>query len=123
MPRRVTKLPLTAARKVRMRNRLESQQRILRSSWRAARSPPAARATIASRPSDFARAQRVLAEHFQHIGKQRDAGAEQDQADDVERIGVLFAIVGQMPIDQIASRGGRSEGSRRRSRASEDSRR
>ena len=47
------------------------------------------------------RAQGVLAKDFQHIGKQRDAGAEKNQANDIKRIGVLFAIVGQMAVDQV----------------------
>ena len=54
---------------------------------------------IASSPRISPHAQRVFAEHFQHIGQQRDAGAKQDEADNIERIG-FFAIVRQMQIDQ-----------------------
>ncbi len=43
---------------------------------------------------DGARLQGVFAEYFQHVGKQRNARAEKKQADDIERVGVLFAIVG-----------------------------
>ena len=35
----------------------------------------------------FASAQGVFAEHLQHIRKQRDAGAEEDESDEVERSG------------------------------------
>jgi hypothetical protein len=41
----------------------------------------------------------VFAEDFEHIGQQRDAGAEEDEADGVERMGLLFAVVGQMQVD------------------------
>src|ERR1700686_4785931 len=41
----------------------------------------------------------MLAEYLQHVRQQRNAGAKQDQADRIERIG-LFAIVRQMQIDQ-----------------------
>ena len=53
------------------------------------------------KPENFGRAQRMLAKDFQHIGEQRDPGAEKNQADDIKRIGVLFAIVGQMAVDEI----------------------
>ena len=52
---------------------------------------------------------RVLAEDFEHIGEQRDAGAEEDQADDVERMRLVFAVVGQVQIDQDQARRGRWE--------------
>jgi len=42
----------------------------------------------------------MVAEYLQHIRQQSDAGAEQHQSDNVERFGALFAIVGQMQIDQ-----------------------
>ena len=44
-------------------------------------------------------AEGVLAEDFKHIGEQRDAGAEEDEADGVEGMG-LFAVVGQVEVDQ-----------------------
>ncbi len=86
MPRRVKKLPLTAARKVRMRNRLRrsSGNAVLR---RVQSIAGQQRDGNRQQAQDFARAQRVFAEYFQHIGQQRDAGAEQDEADDIERIG------------------------------------
>ena len=54
-------------------------------------------------PQDFAHAQRMFAEHLQHIRQQRDAGAEQDEADNIERIR-FFAVVRQMQIDQDTNR-------------------
>ena len=50
-------------------------------------------------PSDFARAQGMFSEYLQHIGEQRDARAEEDEADKIERMGVLFAKVRQMKKD------------------------
>ena len=41
----------------------------------------------------------MFAEDLQHVGQQCDAGAEQDEADDIERPGALLAIVRQMQID------------------------
>src|SRR5439155_4214422 len=46
-------------------------------------------------------AQRVLTEYFQHVGQQRDAAAEQDESDGIERVGVFFSIVREMSINQI----------------------
>ena len=46
---------------------------------------------------DFARTERVFTEDFQHVGEQRDAGAEQNQADCIERVG-FFAVVGEMAV-------------------------
>ena len=43
--------------------------------------------------SDFEAAEGVLAEDFQDVGEERDAGAEEDEAYDVEGMGV-FAVVG-----------------------------
>ena len=43
-------------------------------------------------PQDFAHAQRMFTEYLQHIRQQRDAGAKQDEADNIEGIG-LFAVV------------------------------
>ena len=45
--------------------------------------------------------QAVLAEHPEHIGQERDAGAEQDQANDVERVRIFLAVVGQILPHQI----------------------
>ncbi len=42
----------------------------------------------------------MLAEYLQHIGKKRDAAAEQDEADQIGRLDVGFAIVRQVAIDQ-----------------------
>jgi len=42
----------------------------------------------------------MIAEYLQHVRQQGDAGTEEDEADDVERLGVRFSIVGQMQIDQ-----------------------
>ena len=50
-------------------------------------------------PDDFARRKRVFAENLEHIGKQRDAGAEKDEAHEIERWRLLLPIVGQMEID------------------------
>ena len=49
-------------------------------------------------PQNFAHAQRMFAEYLQHIRQQRDAGAKEDEADNIEGIG-LFAVVRQMQID------------------------
>ncbi len=48
---------------------------------------------------DLAAAERMFAEHFEHIGQERNTGAEEDEADDVERMSLFFAVVGQMQID------------------------
>ena len=50
---------------------------------------------------NFAGAQRMLAKNFENIREQRDTRAKEDETDDVERIGVLLAIVGQMAIDEV----------------------
>ena len=71
----------------------------------------------------FAPAQRVLAEHLQYIRQQSDAGTEQQQSGDIQRMRMLLAIVRQVEIDHEQARSGRSECSRRRSRASESIRR
>jgi hypothetical protein len=42
----------------------------------------------------------MVAEHLQHVGQQRDARAEQDEADDVERVALVLAIVGQEAPDR-----------------------
>ena len=49
---------------------------------------------------NFTAAQRVLAEDFQDVGEQGDAGAEKNQADDIERIGA-FAIVRKVALNKI----------------------
>ncbi len=41
----------------------------------------------------------MFAEDLQHIGQQRDAGAKENEADEIERIR-FFAVIGQMQIDQ-----------------------
>ena len=56
---------------------------------------------------DFASAQGMFAEDFEDIGEQGDAGAEEDEAEQVERRCVLLAIVGQMEIDQDQAERGR----------------
>ena len=48
----------------------------------------------------LAKRQGVIAEDLQHIGQQGDARAEQDKPDDIERLGVFFAIIGKMQINQ-----------------------
>src|ERR1700691_539749 len=52
---------------------------------------------------DFQRVQRVLAKHFQHIRKQRDARSEKNQPGYIERIGV-FAVVRQMAVNQVQAK-------------------
>ena len=42
----------------------------------------------------------MFAEDFQHVRQQPDAGAEENESDHVKRMGVLFAVVGQMQIDE-----------------------
>ena len=37
----------------------------------------------------------MLAEHLQHIGQERDARAEQHEAEDAERMALVLAIVRQ----------------------------
>jgi len=41
----------------------------------------------------------VLTKNFENVREQGDAGAEQHQADKIERMHMLFAKVGQMQID------------------------
>ena len=43
----------------------------------------------------------MLTKHFQNVRQERDARAKQNQSDRVERMGVGFPIVREMPIDQI----------------------
>src|SRR5579863_1430072 len=45
-------------------------------------------------------AQSMFAEYLQHVRKQRDAGAKEDEADYIERIGFL-AVIRQMPVDHV----------------------
>src|SRR5271156_473469 len=54
----------------------------------------------AQQAQNFWGVQRMLAKHFQHIGKQRDARPEENQPGYVERIGV-FAVVRQMAVNQV----------------------
>src|SRR5579863_984374 len=42
----------------------------------------------------------MFAEYLQHVRKQRDAGAKEDEADYIERIGFL-AVIRQMPVDHV----------------------
>ncbi len=49
----------------------------------------------------FPAAQRVLAEHLEHIRQQRDAGTEQDEADNVRRMSTTFAVVREIAVHQI----------------------
>ena len=42
----------------------------------------------------------MFAEDLQNIGKQRDARAEEDEANMIEGMGVLFAKVRKMKIDE-----------------------
>ena len=42
----------------------------------------------------------MFAEHFEHVGKQRDAAAKEKQSGHIERIGVL-AVAGEMAVDEI----------------------
>ncbi len=51
-------------------------------------------------PQNFPGAQRMFAEHFQHVGKQGNAGAEEKQPGHIQRIGVL-AVVGEMAVDEV----------------------
>ena len=101
MPMRVKKLPPTAARKVRMRNRAELQQR----EAPCGRAQPVAEQQRdrehQAAPSICAAAQTVLAEDLEHVGQQRDAGAEQHQPDDIERWRLLVAVVGQMAVHEV----------------------
>src|ERR1700678_1179808 len=49
---------------------------------------------------NFQSVQCVFAEDFQHIGQQRDAAPEQDEADNVEWRRFCFAIIGKMQVDE-----------------------
>jgi len=40
----------------------------------------------------------MLAEYLQHIRQQPDPGPEEDEANDIERRGLLFAVIGQMQV-------------------------
>src|SRR5450631_3423745 len=51
-------------------------------------------------PQYLASAQAGFAEDFEHIRQQGNAGTEQYQADDVERIVALLTVIRQMPVDQ-----------------------
>ncbi len=108
MPRRVTKLPTDGGAERAEAEEREAQQRVKRLRGVQAVAGEQ-RERDEEQADDFAGAQRVLAENFEHVGEQRDAGAEEDEADDVERIGVLFAIVGQDGDRRDRGRRGRSE--------------
>ena len=45
--------------------------------------------------------QAMLAEDLQHVGHERNAAAEQHQADDIERVAVRLAVVRQVAIDEV----------------------
>ena len=106
MPRRVKKLPLTEARKVRMRNRLSRSRGngVLRGVQSVACQQRDGNRQQLQR-SD-ARAERMFAEDFQHIRQQADAGTEQQKAGDIERMRVCFAVIGQMPVNQVQAQRG-----------------
>jgi len=36
----------------------------------------------------------MFTEYLQHVGQQRNTGTEEDEADNIEQMGVLFAVVG-----------------------------
>ena len=42
----------------------------------------------------------MIAEYLQDIRQQCDAGTEQDEPDDIERLRILLAVIGQMQVDQ-----------------------
>src|ERR1017187_1653517 len=42
----------------------------------------------------------MFAEDLQYIRQQSDAGAEENESDDIKRVGLLFAVVGQMQMDE-----------------------
>jgi len=98
MPMRVKKLPLTATRKVQIRNKRNCRRGKLRLQ-RVQAVAENQRKGHNEQPDDFTRTKRVFAENLEHIGKQRDAGAEKDEAYEIERRGLFLAIVGQMEID------------------------
>src|ERR1700738_2326021 len=51
-------------------------------------------------PRDLPSAQGVLAEYLEHIGKQGNARAEQNQADDIQGIVLACDVIRQVPIHQ-----------------------
>jgi hypothetical protein len=42
----------------------------------------------------------MIAEYLQDIGQQGDAGAEQDESDNIERMRVVFTVIRQMQIHE-----------------------
>ena len=46
----------------------------------------------------------MLAEYLQHIRQQSDPRTEQDESDNIERRGPLFAVVRQMQINEDQTR-------------------
>jgi hypothetical protein len=46
-------------------------------------------------------AEGVFAEDFKDVRQERDAGAEEDEADDVERIGARGAVVGHVTPGEV----------------------
>ena len=49
---------------------------------------------------DLAGAERVIAEHLEHVREQRDPGAEEHQPRDVELVDARRSVVGQVPIHE-----------------------
>src|ERR1700676_1854117 len=47
---------------------------------------------------NFACTQRMFAENLQHVRQQRDSGTKQNEPDNIERLGIFLAVVGQMQI-------------------------
>src|SRR6202789_1264039 len=42
----------------------------------------------------------MLAEYLQHVRQQCDSGTEEDESDNIEGMCLLFAVVGQMDVDE-----------------------
>src|ERR1700677_655797 len=51
-------------------------------------------------PGHLQRTQGMLAEYLQYIRQQCDPGTEENKSDNIERMGVLFTVVGQMQINE-----------------------
>ena len=50
---------------------------------------------------DLRGAKRVLAEDLEDVGEEGDPRAEEDEADEVERVGLLRVIVGEVAVDEV----------------------
>jgi len=94
MPSRVKKLPLTAARNVRMRKRLR-RSKGNRCARRGSHRRPAGRRRVPA-GQHLTRAEGVFAEYFEDIRQQSDARTEQKQAGDIEGMRLHPVIIGQM---------------------------